>query len=104
MSVQLAHDRGAVTIQDPLPSEIHPKLKFREISFTNKVLRSCQIISKFCTEHGSVIAVLCAKFRNDLTTEIGLMGERDFARFEFKMIFVWISYIATVNCRIGVNR
>ena len=29
----------------------------------------CEIVLKFCTEHDSDTAVLCAKFQNDLTTE-----------------------------------
>ena len=48
---------------------------------------------EFCEEHSNAIAVLCAKFQNDLTTETGVMDERDFARFEFKMRFGRISYI-----------
>ena len=43
------------------------------------------IALKFCTEHGSITAVLCAKFQIDWTIETGVMDERDFARFEFKM-------------------
>ena len=34
------------------------------------LLPSCQIILKFCTEHGSITAMLCANFKNDLTTEM----------------------------------
>ena len=30
---------------------------------------SCLIILKFCTEHGSTTAVLCAKYQNDWATE-----------------------------------
>ena len=40
---------------------------------------------KYFTEHGSITAVLCAKFQNDLTTKIDIKDERDFARIEFKM-------------------
>ena len=44
------------------PSEtLH--LKSKKISFAPYL--SGPIISKFCTEHGSDTAVLCAKFRND---------------------------------------
>ena len=46
-------------------SETHPKLKSREISFVHNVRFSCPIFLKFCTEHGSITAVLCAKFQND---------------------------------------
>ena len=38
----------------------------------------------FCTEHGSIIAVLYAKFQYDWMTEMDIMVERDFARFEFR--------------------
>ena len=75
--------------------ETHLKIKSREISFNHNLLLIWQIVSKFCTEHGSVTAVFCAKFQNDLTTDMDVMGERDFARFEFKMSFVWIFYNVT---------
>ena len=48
----------------------------------------------FCTEHGSITAVHCAKFQTDWTIETDVMDERDFARIEFKMGFGRISYIA----------
>ena len=38
--------------------------------------------------------MLCAKFQNDWLTETDVMGERNFGRFEFKMSFRRISYIA----------
>ena len=47
-------------------SETHLKLKSHEISFIHKICRSCLIILKFCTEHGSDTAVLFAKFQDDL--------------------------------------
>ena len=53
------------------------------------------MILKFCAEHNSDTAVLCAKFQNNWTTKVGVMDE-DFARFEFNMSFWGISYIATV--------
>ena len=40
------------------------------------------IVLTFCTEHSSV---LCAKFQNDWTTEMDVIDERYFARFEVKM-------------------
>ena len=42
----------------------------------------------------SDIAVLCAKFRRGWTTVTHIMGKWDIARFEYKMSFGWISYIA----------
>ena len=44
------------------PSEIHLKLKSRENPFTHNICRISPIILKFCIEHGSDTAVLCAKF------------------------------------------
>ena len=38
--------------------------------------------------------MLCAKFQNDQTTEMDVMDKHDFTRFEFKMHFGGISYIA----------
>ena len=49
---------------------------------------------KFCTEHCSITAVFCAKLQNDSTFDTDVMDQRDFARFEFKMRFGRISYIA----------
>ena len=40
-------------------------------------------------------AMLCAKFQNNFSIEMDVMDKRDFARFEFKINFVGISYIAT---------
>ena len=75
------------------PSEIHLQLKSREISLAHNSGFSWPIALKFCTEHGSIIAVLCAKFQTDWTIEMDVMEERVFARFEFKMSFGRISYI-----------
>ena len=47
------------------PSKTHLKLKSREISFVHNIRFSCPIVLKFCTEHGSITAVLCATFRDD---------------------------------------
>ena len=38
--------------------------------------------------------MLITIFQNDLATDMGVMDERDFARFEFKIRFRWISYMA----------
>ena len=46
--------------------------------FSNNVHMSYRINLKFCTEHGSDTAVLCAKFQNDLTTEQYVMGKQIF--------------------------
>ena len=63
------------------------KLKPREISFFHYIHRSYSKVLKFCTEHGSDAAVLCAKLQNDWVTAISVMGKRDFPRFECN----WVS-------------
>ena len=75
-------------------SETHFKPKFRDISFTHNFCSSYPIVLKLCTEYGSSIEILCAKLQNDLATEMHVMDERDFVRFEFKMSFGRIIYIA----------
>ena len=40
-------------------------------------------------------AVLCWKLKNDWAIETGVVNERDFARFEFNMIFEGLSCITT---------
>ena len=57
--------------------------------------RICQIAHKICAEHGGDPAVFYAKFQNDLTIELHIVGKIDFTRFEFKMCFRRISYVAT---------
>ena len=81
--------RGAVQLRHP--SETRLKPKYREISFVHHSFFSNPIVLKFCTEHGSDTAVL---LQSDRTTETDVTAERDFARFEFKMSFERVSYIA----------
>ena len=76
------------------PSETRLKRKSREISFVHDIRFNCPIGLKFCIEHGSDTAVLCAKFQSDQSIEAWVMDKRDFTRFEFKMNFGRISYIA----------
>ena len=64
------------------PPETHFKLKSREVSFAHNLFRKWPIVLKFCTEHGSDTAVLCATFQNDWTIETDVMDEREFARFD----------------------
>ena len=63
------------------PPETHIQLKSREISLANNLLHNNPVVLKFGTEHGSITAVLCAKFQNDWRTETNLMDKRGFARF-----------------------
>ena len=76
------------------PSETHLKLKSCENSFVHNIRLSCLNVLKFCKGHGSITAVLCAKFQNDWITHKWVMGEQNFTRFEFKMSFGRISYNA----------
>ena len=78
--------------------ETHLKLKSREVSFACNLFSSYPIILKFCTEHGNITAMLCAKFQNDCITETGVIEKRDFMIFEFKRSLRWISYIAQQPC------
>ena len=55
--------------------------------FSGQFMESVERRPTFCTEHDCITAVLCAKFENDLTIELGVMTERDLASFEFK----WVS-------------
>ena len=74
----------------------------REILYTSTICDTWHIkawtiwpiILKFCTEHSIDTAVLCTKFQNNWTAESDVMEEWDLARFEFKMSFRQISYIA----------
>ena len=68
-------------------SETHLGLKSLEISHVHNTQFSCQIILKSCTEHGSIIAMLCAKFQNDWNNEQYFMANKVLTRFEFKMSF-----------------
>ena len=76
------------------PCQTHLKHESREISFAHKISLFSPIVLKFCTEHGSDTAVLCAKFQKDWTAESGVKDERNFARFEFKMSFRRMSHVA----------
>ena len=64
------------------PSKISPQLKSRKISFVHNISCSRRIILKFCTEHGSHTAVLCAKFQKDIATIKDVMRKRDFTIFQ----------------------
>ena len=77
------------------PSKTHLKLKSHEILFVHNILLICQIMSEFCTEHGSITAVLCTKFWHELKIMMEVIDKWDFARFEFWMSFYGILCIAT---------
>ena len=57
--------------QQPSGSQLFLKLsKSHQIFCVHNINISCEVISKFCTEHGSKAAMLCVRFQNDFTTEI----------------------------------
>ena len=45
------------------------------------------VVQSFC----NFTAVLCAKLQNDWATEMDVIDERDFARFEFEMSLLGVS-------------
>ena len=73
----------------PDPSETHLKLKPRSLITYLSVIWSFLNLIK-----SSYHVVLCAKFQNDWIIETAVTYERDFARFQFRMSFGRISYIA----------
>ena len=77
------------------PSKIHLKPKSHEISFAHNLLLSYPIVLKFCTEDGSITALLlCEECQNDAISPMDVTDEWDLARFAFKMSFGQICYIA----------
>ena len=86
-------NKDAQSINIGYPSETHLKFKFCEISVVHNNRFICPIVSKFCTEHDSITAVLCAKFQNNWISYTWNIGKRDFTRFGFKSLG-WISYAA----------
>ena len=84
---------GPCAIQDICPNlTLNSNLTETHLSITYFTV--AQSFLEYCTEHGNDTAVLCAKFQNVWRTETDVMDERDFARFEFKMRFRRIFYIA----------
>ena len=47
--------------------EFEPKSYINSCAYN--MYSSSQIISQFCTEHGSITVMLCAKFQNDSSTK-----------------------------------
>ena len=50
-------------LQYNMSMKTHLKLKYKEISSIHEIDFSCPVIMKFCTEHDSITAVLCAIFQ-----------------------------------------
>ena len=88
------------------PPETHIIIWSREILSTYDLLLS-QIVLKFCTEHGSITAVLCANFQNDLTNGMDVLDEGVSVRFPFNIRFGQIYFIATIpmvlNCTLSIS-
>ena len=68
-------------------------MKSCKISSSYNINYSPWILPKFCTEHGSVTAVLCAKFQKDSWIQKEAMDNQDLERFQLKMGFGWNLYI-----------
>ena len=81
--------RGPIAMKDICLKSILNS-KFCEISFAHNNYFCHPIILRFCSEHGSFAAMLCAKFQNDWTTEEWLTGKKVFAKFEHKTDLWWI--------------
>ena len=65
-------------MQDPCiyPSATHFQLKPCVKFLAHNLFLNCPIVSKFCTEHGSDTAMLCAKFQNNWTTEMDVVDKQ----------------------------
>ena len=69
-------------------TEILHQLKSNKISFLNSFFDFRQILVKFCTEHDSHTAGLCAKLQKDSSMKMDIMGRRDFARFSLRHTYL----------------
>ena len=70
--------------------------KSQIISFAYNIHYVEWILLKFCIEHDSHTAVLCAKFQKDSFTATEAMNKHDFARFPFKTDLCWYLCILLV--------
>ena len=73
--------QGDIAIKD-----IRAKLKSFEISSARNFLLSRLIVLIVYTLHDTITALLCAKFQNDLSTDMIVMEEWDLAISEFKFL------------------
>ena len=75
------------------PPESHLKLNFAKFrsAITFFSFLSCSIVSQFCTEHDSDTVVLnsLAESRKDWSTEIDVIGEKVWAKYESS--WWWVS-------------
>ena len=56
-------------------------LKSRKSSFGQNILFSWEVLRDFCTGHGSMTVVLCAKFQKDMSNTKGAVNKPDFMKF-----------------------
>ena len=70
------------------PIKIHQQ-KYCQLFFVLNYYHSTHImiILKFCTEHGSMIAMLCAKFKNVLWHKTKVMAKPDFAWLQTDLLY-----------------
>ena len=71
------------------PFKMHLKPKSREISFVDNLVCSCPFVSKYCTEHEGVTAVLCTKFQNKWTADAGVKDGRGIMFIKYIYEFKW---------------
>ena len=75
---------------------ISPKLILNSIKISSGhiLFLSLSIISKFCTEHGSYTAMLCAKFQNDWTTNwSGYWWKYNVWHFQWQHVDIWCNML-----------
>ena len=72
-------------LQKGYPPEMHLNFESRETAFVHNLLLSNQIVLKVCIVYGSITALLCAKFRNHLATDMDVMDERELEKSETKI-------------------
>ena len=72
------------------PPQTHLKLKSHKILFIYKIHFICVIILKFCTEHGSINAMLCAKLQNDYKCKCKI----NYGQTRRHKIWVWDAFQA----------
>ena len=83
------------TEQPPYAAKIQLTCKSCEIKLACNISFAWCIILKFCTEHGSNTAMLCAKFENYTSIAKWLIDRHDLERFELKTDFGRIWCIVT---------
>ena len=80
-------------VQYGISVQMHLKLKSCKVSFSHNLLCCCPIWN-FAQSTAVMLPCSVQNIQNNLIIETDLMVKLDFARFEFKMGFWQISYIA----------